>query len=339
MILNNVAIPKREREKTLIVVEGNHEKNTLFDLLISCFPEMKIRQEDVLMYETNIHLLIAEIEKEYGEDWDRDDVDIAFVVSKKVSPNEVRYSRDFKNIFLIFDYERQDTWFSADNLTKMQSRFHDSADMGKLFLNYPMIESYQHCYDNQDNYENLDVSVQVRPGAKYKELVYKGLEKESIFYIPHKLLEEIGKHGVPGVDAKACARDLLSLEASDQVIERIENIARGKISDSNLQTFKYWMRSKIQKIGYIGRNINYYEHMRSIMVTLALLNIRKAYKLQGGDYHFDSHRISEVYSTISLDDVLKVQNIASSDPQTGVVYILNTSLFIVSDYDIKLLNV
>lgn len=336
--MNNLGVPQRKKERTLIVVEGNHEKNTLFYLLISCFPELKIRHEDVLIYETNIHVLIGAIQKEYGDDWDSDDVDIPFVVSKKVSPNNILYSRDFKNIFLIFDYERQDTNFSEDNLNKLQSCFCDASDMGKLFINYPMIESYQHCYDNQETFETLSVSVQVRPGVKYKELVYQGLEKESIFNFPHKLIEEINKYGVQGVDAKACAIDLLSLKTTDSLLEEIENTITGKISVTNLQTFKFWIKSKIQKMGYIGRNITYYEYMRSIMITLTLLNIRKAYRILGGDYRFDLQRINEIYPTISLIDVLKKQNIASCDHQTGMIYILNTSLFILSDYDKKILK-
>lgn len=200
----------------------------------------------------------------YGDDWDNEEVDFPFVVSKKVSPDEILYSRDFKNIFLIFDYERQDTNFSEENLNKVQSCFCDASNMGKLFINYPMIESYQHCYDNQESFESLSVSVQVRPGVKYKELVYKGLEKESIFNFPHKLIEEINKYGVQGVNAKECAIDLLSLKTNERLLEEIEKVATGKISDSNLQTFKYWMQSKIQQMGYFGRNITYYEYMRSI---------------------------------------------------------------------------
>ena len=48
------SIKPRVRNQTLIIVEGNHEKNTLFYLLLKCFPEMKIEMENVWIYGTNI---------------------------------------------------------------------------------------------------------------------------------------------------------------------------------------------------------------------------------------------------------------------------------------------
>ena len=47
---NYDAISSRDRGKTLIVVEGNHEKNVLFHLLFKAFPELNILMENVLQF-------------------------------------------------------------------------------------------------------------------------------------------------------------------------------------------------------------------------------------------------------------------------------------------------
>lgn len=86
----------------------------------------------------NIYRLYEDITKEYGDTWadDEIDIDLPFVISKKTNPEDIRYKNDFTNIILIFDYERHDTYFSEQKILDMQRIFEDSADMGKLYLNY-----------------------------------------------------------------------------------------------------------------------------------------------------------------------------------------------------------
>ncbi len=40
-------ITPRDRQRHLFIVEGNHEKNELLSLLLKCFPEMKIKEENI----------------------------------------------------------------------------------------------------------------------------------------------------------------------------------------------------------------------------------------------------------------------------------------------------
>ena len=135
----------RRRRQNLLIVEGKHEKNKLFWLIFKCFPEMAIDIDDVWIYGTNIYLLYDDIVKEYGEHWveENDDIDLPFVISKKQFPDRLRYKEDFTNIILVFDYERHDLNFSEKKIMEMQSSFIDSTDMGKLYINYPMI--YVNC--------------------------------------------------------------------------------------------------------------------------------------------------------------------------------------------------
>ena len=54
------------------------------------------------------------------------------------------FDRRYSDILLIFDLDPQDPLFSVDKITEMASYFVESSDMGKLYLNYPMVEAYYH---------------------------------------------------------------------------------------------------------------------------------------------------------------------------------------------------
>ena len=160
------ALTPRSRGKTLLIVEGKHEKNELFWLIFKCFPELQIEFDNVLIYGTNIYMLYEDIVKEYDEDWNLIDVDLPYLVSKKRTPDSIQYKNDFINIYILFDYERHDPGFSADKIQQLQEYFSDSTDVGQLYLNYPMIESYQDMLEFPDEaFMNHKVSVTIRPGS------------------------------------------------------------------------------------------------------------------------------------------------------------------------------
>ena len=188
--MNNYAVETRRRSRSLLVVEGKHEKDELFWLIFKCFPEMNIDIGDVWIYGTNIYKLYEDIVKEYGNDWAKDemDVDLPFVISKKEHLETIYYRNDFTNIILVFDYERHDPAFSEEKILEMQHCFADSTDMGKLYLNYPMIESYLHLKSIPDEeYINRKIPVSLQPGDKYKGLVKSESVIEKVVELPHRI--------------------------------------------------------------------------------------------------------------------------------------------------------
>ncbi len=160
--MNNYRGGTRKRSQNLLIVEENHEKNKLFWLIFKCFPEININMDEVWVYGTNIYQLYDDIVKEYGEQWaiENEDIDLPFLISKKKKMESLRYKEDFTNIILVFDYERHDIHFSGDKINRMQSCFIDATDMGKLYINYPMIESYQRlCKLPDEGYSEQSVPV------------------------------------------------------------------------------------------------------------------------------------------------------------------------------------
>ena len=95
--------------------------------------------------------------------------------------DQLSYKEDFTDIFLVFDYERHDPRFSEDKIAELQNYFQDSTDMGKLFINYPMVESYQHLQSSPDPfYENRFERVIAGNGNDYKKKVYEVFLKSRI---------------------------------------------------------------------------------------------------------------------------------------------------------------
>lgn len=71
---------------------------------------------------------------------------------------------------MIFDFDPQHDLPHFDTVNRMLKYFNDSTDQGKLFINYPMMQSYKHIThlpDDEFKYRCVDMD-QIK---KYKELV------------------------------------------------------------------------------------------------------------------------------------------------------------------------
>lgn len=103
----------------------------------------------------------------------------------------------------MFDYERHDPKFSEEKIVRMQNYFQDTTDVGKLYLNYPMIESYQHLFEiPEEGYADRFVPVTLQPGSQYKNLVKNTLIAKMI-NLPYKM-EEILANRFQIVDGEFC---------------------------------------------------------------------------------------------------------------------------------------
>ena len=98
--------------------------------------------DNILVYSTNLWVLNDDLTKEFGEDWySLDTIDFRIFCESRFP--QIRGMK-ITDVFLVFDYERQDPRFSSDRLENMCKFFNDSVENGQLYINYPMIESYRH---------------------------------------------------------------------------------------------------------------------------------------------------------------------------------------------------
>lgn len=270
----------RKRSQNLLIVEGHHEKNKLFWLIFKCFPEIHINMDEVWIYGTNIYQLYDDIVKEYGEEWakENEDIDLPFVISKKQDPDKLRYKEDFTNIVLVFDYERHDINFSEEKILEMQRCFVDAADMGRLYINYPMIESYQHlCKLPDDDFAERKISVSLQPGKKYKELVEQETILSSWIDFPHRINDLLKNHfGVSDFKKREkCCNEILEISSVSNMEEVINNALQGIVADCTLTTLKYQLVDWVKKQQYAHTNQTYWKYIRGVFQQIIYHNISK----------------------------------------------------------------
>lgn len=338
--MNNYIGEVRNRSQNLLIVEGDHEKNDLFWLIFRCFPELHISLDDIWIYGTNIYKLYDDIVKEYGANWIEDDIDLPYVISKKLHPDALRYKEDFVNIILIFDYERHDTYFSESKILNMQEYFVDAADTGKLYINYPMIESYQHLKALPDtDYAERKIPVSLKPGPKYKSLVKTETIIEKSVDYPHRLNDLLNEHfGITDEQIrKQCVDSILAISDEVGLNTKMSEILEDKIEDALSQTAKYQLIDWVSKSGYACNKQTYWQYMRNLFQQIILHNICKANLLQTGIYQIEPNQYKSHFEQIDLTEILKIQNTYSSDPQNGFIWVLNTCVFFIAEYNFTLI--
>ena len=156
-------------KKILLIVEGdNDEVKFLRGIFNKC---MKKTEYKIYSYRTTIHVLAQELYGHYN-DFDKGDVDIKLVLASLEEDTKKRklLHDAYSDVFLVFDFEPQHDHPHFDTIKRMINYFNDSTNQGKLFINYPMIQSYKH-FDRLPChiFENLEVSI--AEVKRYKELV------------------------------------------------------------------------------------------------------------------------------------------------------------------------
>lgn len=323
---------KRDRNKTLIITEGNHEKHKLLKLLLLSFPEINISEDNIVIYESNIYNLYNKIVKQYGYDWKEQDIDLPKDVSNWKHLDIELSKINFTNTILIFDYERHDPNFSEEIICDFQEYFSDINDNGQLFINYPMVESYLDI-DIHDicKFENSRFKSNIQNGDEYKSTIRNNSKVLEIFSVLGKFTDEINDYVCDLLKAKATAEQILKLPQTSDLRLKIFNILSSEIDKNIANNLSHKYAKIIEKFPV---NVeNYFSYIRKTFFDIIISNIKKAYKLQGGVYNITLEKVKDVYfDELNLFEILLSQNLASKDISTGFIWILNTSVFIAANY-------
>jgi len=129
--------------KILFIVEGeNDEVAFVRRLLGKCYAN---HEYELYSYRCNIHVLAQTLFNEYPA-FEEDEADIQLVLKSKETDSKKReiLSQRYRDVFMIFDFEPQHLYPHFDTVMRMLDYFSDSANHGKLFINYPMMQSYKH---------------------------------------------------------------------------------------------------------------------------------------------------------------------------------------------------
>ena len=155
--------------KILFLVEGeNDEVSFLHRLLAKCY----VNQEyEIYSYRCNIHVLAQVLFNEYP-DFEDDEIDIQLVLKSKETDKHKRdlLSQRYRDVFLVFDFEPHHDHPHFDTVLRMLKYFSDSSNHGKLYINYPMMQSYKHFASLPDD-TFAARQVKISDCSQYKRLV------------------------------------------------------------------------------------------------------------------------------------------------------------------------
>jgi hypothetical protein len=240
--------------------------------------------DNVWIYGTNIYLLYEDIAKEYGADWAEEemDIDLPFVISKKLAPSDLRYKADFT--------ERK-------------------------------------------------IPVSLQPGSKYKELVGKESKIGKIVEFPYRIDDLMNEHfGITNTETRQkCCEDILNFSDVDHIEEKLQEILQKAITDERQKTLKYQLKDWINKLGYANSGQTYWQYVRNLFVEILYHNICKANRIQNNIYDIELGQYKQCFESLDLGEILNVQN-AFSKTSNGFIWVLNTCVFVVADYNFSLVQ-
>lgn len=124
----------------LVISEGSTEKK----LIQRLFKAFSVRPVTVVTFKTNIYRLYDLYEAQ-GQPYE--DLDLISVLRSDFSSHFKTPEREAwadSRRFLIFDFDPHAQGYSVNKLLKLMTHFSDSTDAGRLYINYPMVESFQH---------------------------------------------------------------------------------------------------------------------------------------------------------------------------------------------------
>lgn len=157
-----------EKTKILMIVEGQKTDVALMNHLLSVYG---INQNhEIVSYNTNLYVLYDQI---FNDD-NPESIDLLQHLKEK-EPDEKKkalFDIHYSDIILVFDLDPHDPRFSADKIIRMTEFFTESSDMGKLYINYPMVESFYHMKTIPDpNYNSYVVTLDELKNGEYKTRV------------------------------------------------------------------------------------------------------------------------------------------------------------------------
>ena len=100
---------------------------------------------------------------------------------------------------------------------------------------------------------------------------------------------------------------------------------------------KYQFNNIISNMNYIDNNDSYWSYLRKIFRELIIINIIKGNRIQTDNkLSFDNYK--EIYRDLDLEKILRRQNDNSRNCENGYIWVLNTCIYIIPEYNIKLLT-
>lgn len=158
------------KSKILVIVEGAKTDVNLMKRLLNIYGISETHK--IISYNTNIYTLYNQLPDDYDE---YEDFDLLQLLKERESDQSKLdlLNERYSDILLIFDLDPQDPQFKPEKIIKMANYFTESTNMGKLYLNYPMVEAFYHMKSiPDDKYNDYTVTLEVLKKKKYKQMIH-----------------------------------------------------------------------------------------------------------------------------------------------------------------------
>lgn len=152
-------------KRILFIVEGKKTEPRFIKKMMSTLGLAE--EKEIYSFGTNIHVLY---DKVFGNA-DPEEVDLLLSL-KSIADDEGKQilSQSYTDVYLVFDVEVHDPRFNPDHISELLNHFYDSTEEGKLYLNYPMMESYRHMRSLPDP-DYLGSVIRLEDIPHYKRIV------------------------------------------------------------------------------------------------------------------------------------------------------------------------
>jgi hypothetical protein len=186
------------KKNILFIVEGDGAESTL---IYHMNRVLNIADEyEVFAYNTVIYELYEELTSDPN-------LDLLLLLKEKASlEDRAKFSKKYTNIYLIFDFDPHHHKYDLDKLKSMLIKFSDSTNGGKLYINYPMVESFKHLKQMPD-LGFLKRTVSKLEVTEYKTLVgtfpiYSNLSRYTYTTVRDMLIHHSTKYHFVGTKNK-----------------------------------------------------------------------------------------------------------------------------------------
>lgn len=177
-------------KKILFIVEGETDEPDFLNKV----REQLFQNYDIeyYTYNTSIHDLIDGLcpDGEFCEDFD---LKLTLKSMEKDEEKRKKLEGKYTDVFLIFDMEPHYQKQHYDSIKKMLQFYTDSSGEGKLYINYPMMQSYKHVKTMPD-LEFKDKKVTLEEVKRYKQLVGDESEYQHLSRYDFKILLSLCAH-------------------------------------------------------------------------------------------------------------------------------------------------
>lgn len=206
-------------------------------------------------------------------------------------------------------------------------------EKNKLFW---LIFKCQHLYQLPDfDYAERKIPLSLQPGKKYKALVAKETVISSVVEFPHRLDDLLKKHlDVSSMQRRElCCNKILNISDTNSMAMIVQMALQGVIEEGKLLTTKYQLIDWIKKQKYTYASQTYWEYTRNMFKQIIKHNICKANRIQYNQYQIEADKYKDCFENLDLSEILKIQNLVSKDEEIGFIWVLNTCVLFVAEYN------